>query len=34
MELLTLTPKQVNEIYEDQRPKKILNVFNEKANNI
>ena len=34
MEILTLTPNQANEIYEYQRPKKILNVFNEKANNI
>lgn len=34
MQILTLTPRQVNEIHEYQRLKKILNVFNEKTNNL
>lgn len=34
MKILTLTPRQVNDIHEYQRPNKILSVFNEKANNL
>lgn len=30
MEILTLTLREVTEIHEYQRPKKILHVFNEK----
>lgn len=34
MKILTPTPRHVNMIHEYQRQKKILKVFNEKANNL